>query len=275
MDLQAKKKLILPLIRAGSLEVCLAKTSQDIEEAQKLRYRIFYEEMGAPHLDTIPSLKEGRDSDAFDEICDHLLVKDHEKNQAIVGTYRLIRREVAQQHGSFYSATEYDIRILEQQLGEILEVGRSCIDINYRTRPTMQLLWQGIVTYMSLLDVSFLFGCASFSGTNPQDYAHALSYLYHFHLAPLDLCPVALPQHYVNMNRLPKDKIDLKLARHQLPPLIKGYLRVGCYVGDGAVVDSSFNTTDVCIVLKTDLLTKRYSNHYHRPLVSQGLDHVF
>lgn len=275
MILQAKKKPVMPFLRAGALEVCLAQTQQEIEAAQRLRYRIFYEEMGAQHLDSIPSLRERRDSDAFDAFCDHLIVKDHERNQEVIGTYRLIRREVARRQGGFYSASEYNINILEQQPSEILEVGRSCVDIGYRTRPTMNLLWRGIVSYMSLFDVSYLFGCASFPGRNPQVYAQALSYLYHYHLAPKDRCPTALSTRYVNMNMIAKEKIDLKLARHQLPPLIKGYLRAGCCVGDGAVVDFVFNTTDICIVLKTALLTTRYSNHYNRPLASQSRKNVF
>lgn len=221
----------------GSLEVCLAKTRQDIEAAQRLRYRIFYEEMGALHLENVLSLKDQLDSDAFDDVCDHLLVIDHDQNQAVVGTYRLIRREVAVAQGRFYSAAEYDIGILEQYPGEILEVGRSCIDANYRTRLAISLLWRGIAEYMAFFNISLMFGCAIFAGTNPQAYAHALSYLYHFHLAPKDRLPVALPTLYIDMNMIEKEAVDLRLAQRQLPPLIKGYIRAGCCVGDEAVLD--------------------------------------
>ena len=252
-------------ITTGPLQVRLAECAADIEAAQALRYRIFYEGMGARPAPEMA--RRRRDFDAFDDICDHLLVLDHERGsgaEAVVGTYRLIRREAALRHGKFYSATEYDIAPLVAHAGEILELGRSCVEPTYRPRPVIQLLWSGIAAYVLHYRIELLFGCASLPGIDPDAIAAPLSYLYHHNLAPPALRPRALPERYIEMNRLPVDAIDPARTLAALPPLIKGYLRVGGFVGDGAVVDEQFNTTDVCIVLPTELVTEKYSRHYVR-----------
>ncbi|NTU76461.1 MAG: GNAT family N-acetyltransferase [Alphaproteobacteria bacterium] len=259
----------------GNLEVRLATAAAEIDAAQDLRYRVFYEEMGAKP--TSAMVAKRRDFDALDEYCDHLLVLDHQRpeGERVVGTYRLIRRETAARFGSFYSATEYDITPLLQYPGEILELGRSCIDPAYRTSTVMQLLWRGVVAYMLRYDIKLMFGCASLPGTDPKEHALPLSYLYYHHLAPPALRAKALPERYVNMKLLPREafdpeqafssmKMDPRSGGNSLPPLIKGYLRVGAFVGDGAVIDEQFNTTDVCIIVKTDLITSRYLRHYER-----------
>jgi L-ornithine Nalpha-acyltransferase len=250
---------------SGPLQVRLAENVADIDAAQALRYRIFYEKMGARPL---PGMEQQRrDSDGFDQICDHLLVLDHSRGsgpEAVVGTYRLIRRAAAERFGTFYSAAEYDIGPLTAYPGEILELGRSCVDAGYRARPVMQLLWSGIATYVSHYDIALMFGCASLPGTDPEALTVPLSYLYYHHLAPPALRARALPERYVDMRRLDPGALDPMRNLAALPPLIKGYLRVGGFVGDGAVIDEQFNTTDVCIVVKTDLMTEKYSRHYER-----------
>ncbi|WP_114859386.1 GNAT family N-acetyltransferase [Azospirillum brasilense] len=253
-------------LRMGSLEVRLAESAAEIDWAQALRYRVFYEEMSA-----VPSpdmAARHRDFDDFDTICDHLLVIDHARGDgpdSVVGTYRLIRRPAAAKAGRFYSSDEYDIGRLLSYPGEILELGRSCVDAAYRTRgSSMQLLWRGIAAYVFHHDIAVMFGCASLPGTDPVAMAEPLAYLHHFHLAPEDLRPVALPERYVGMDLMPRDQVDPKRALTVLPPLIKGYLRLGGFIGDGAVIDHQFNTTDVSIVVKTDLITNKYSKHYER-----------
>jgi putative hemolysin len=234
-------------ISSGPLQVRLANCAADIDAAQALRYRIFYEKLGARPL---PGMEQQRrDSDAFDPICDHLLVLDHSRGSGL---------------GAFYSAAEYDIGPLISYPGEILELGRSCVDAGYRARPVMQLLWSGIATYVFHHDIAVMFGCASLPGTDPDPLAVPLSYLYHHHLAPPALRARALPERYVDMRRLNPGAIDPARTLAALPPLIKGYLRLGGFVGDGAVIDEQFNTTDVCIVVKTDLVTEKYSRHYER-----------
>ncbi len=252
-------------VRSGSLQVRLAETVADIDAAQALRYRVFYNEMGATPSAEMARLT--RDIDNFDGFCDHLLVFDHARGSgaaAVVGTYRLIRRSAAARHGSFYSAAEYDIAKIVAYPGEILELGRSCVDAAARNRPAMQLLWRGIAAYVFHYDIALMFGCASLPGTDPDALALPLSYLYHHHLAPPELRPVALAQRYVDMHRLAPDAVDPARALADLPPLIKGYLRLGGFVGEGAVIDRQFNTTDVSIVVKTDLVTDKYYRHYER-----------
>ncbi len=262
-------------LRVGSLEVRLASSAADIDAAQALRYSVFYDEMGARPTPEMQARK--RDFDIYDEHCDHLLVIDHTRKDKnpIVGTYRLIRREAAQASGGFYSRGEYDITPILEYPGEILELGRSCIDAEYRTGQVMQILWRGLSAYIFRYDVALMFGCASLPGTDPQAHALPLSYLYYHHLAPPALRPKALPDRYIDMRLLPKEafdpntafnsmRLDPRSGSNSLPPLIKGYIRVGGFVGDGAVIDPQFNTTDIFIIVKTDLMTSRYSRHYER-----------
>ncbi len=260
-------------LRAGNLGVRVAETAEEVDAAQALRFRVFYEEMGAhPDAETQAS---ARDRDAFDAVADHLLVIDHDLGEgpaSVVGTYRLIRREAARAAGGFYSAAEYDISPLMALPGPILELGRSCVDANHRTRGTLQLLWRGIAAYVFRHRIDVMFGCASLPGTDLDALAPALSYLHAHHLAPPALRPRALPERYVAMDRLPPTGLDIRGVLNDLPPLIKGYLRLGGFVGDGAVLDPQFNTTDVCIVVKTELITDKYSKHYERKLGNGAFD---
>jgi L-ornithine Nalpha-acyltransferase len=150
--------------------------------------------------------------------------------------------------------------------GRILELGRSCVDVAYRGRVVMQLLWRGIAAYVFHYQIDLMFGCASLHGTDPDALAADLTYLYYNHLAPPAVRPRALPNRYVDMRRMAPDLLDPKRVQAQLPPLIKGYLRLGGFVGDGAVIDRQFNTTDVAVVVKTDLVTDKYYRHYERQL---------
>ena len=250
---------------AGDFEVRLAQTPAEIDAAQALRYRVFYEEMAAK---ASPEMAlERRDFDEFDRVCDHLLVLDRRRGEGpegIVGTYRLIRREAALRAGRFYSAAEYDIQKMIDYPGEVLELGRSCVAKDARNTATMQMLWRGIALYCYHYDIKVMFGCASFPGTDPSQHAQAFSFLYHNHLAPPEIRARALPERYVDMNMMSPDSFDPRRAMSRVPPLIKGYLRLGGFVGDGAVIDGEFNSTDVFIVVKTELVTEKYIRHYER-----------
>ncbi len=252
-------------VRSNALHLRLAETEEEVAAAQALRYRIFCQEMSAKA--TAEMVAASRDFDAFDEYCDHMVVFDGARGagpEAIIGTYRLLRREAAQRCGRFYTAGEYDIANLVAFPGEVLELGRSCIEADHRNGGTMQLLWHGIAEYVLTHDVGLMFGCASLPGVEPEALAVPLSYLYHHHLAPPALRARALPERRVAMNVIPPQDISPRRALHMLPPLIKGYLRLGGFVGDGAVVDHDFGTTDVCVVVKTELVTDRYLRHYER-----------
>jgi len=257
-------------VRAGRLGVRLARSAGELDAALALRWRVFYAEMGAqPDAETA---RTQRDRDDFDAVADHLLVLDHNKGEgpeAVVGTYRLIRRPAAAKLGRFYSEGEYDVSRLLAFPGNVLELGRSCVDAEYRTRGTLQLLWRGIAAYVFRHDVQLMFGCASFHGTDLEELADPLTYLATTHLAPEAIRPRALPGRYVEMRRKDPAAVDTKAALAALPPLIKGYLRLGGFVGDGAVVDTQFNCTDVAVVVKSDLVTDRYYRHYERQAAPQ------
>lgn len=254
-----------PELRAGNLGVRLARNAAEIDAVQALRYRVFFEEMGA-RADAA-SAATRRDTDDFDAVADHLLVVDHDRGEgpeSVVGTYRLIRRAGAAKLGRWYSEAEYDVSRLVAHPGQILELGRSCVDVAYRSRGTLQLLWDAIAAYVFRHDIALMFGCASLPGTDLEALADQLTYLHAFHLAPEELRPRALPNRYVEMRRKDPDSINRKATLSALPPLIKGYLRLGGFVGDGAVLDEPFNTTDVAVVVKTDLVTRKYLQHYER-----------
>lgn len=257
-------------IRAGNLGVRVAESAAEVEAGQRLRYQVFVEEMGA--RPDAAAQASGLDIDEFDAVADHLQVFDHDRGEgasSVVGTYRLIRRSAAARVGRFYSAAEYDIAALVAFPGEILELGRSCVSTEYRTRGTLNLLWQGIAAYVTRHRCGIMFGCASLPGIDLDANAAQLSYLAQNHLAPPELRARAVPDRYVDMARLSAEEYDAKAALMALPPLIKGYLRLGGFVGDGAVLDEPFNTTDVCIVVKTDLVTQKYARHYERNMAPE------
>lgn len=250
-----------PIIQ-GSLEVRLAQNEEELLMAQRLRYQIFCEEMGASANQEVRTQK--RDFDQFDEACNHVLVFDHTRpeGEKVVGTYRILARKNMEKVGNFYTETEYDVSRIKAVSGEVMELGRSCVEVPYRTRPVIQLLWKGIGAYVTARDIKIMFGCASFNGTDPKTHQLALAYLHHFHLAPEEIRPTALPEYYAKMDLMAKDAIDARSAINAMPPLIKGYLRLGGMVGEGAVIDYSYNTTDVCIVVKTETLTDKYAKRY-------------
>lgn len=260
--------------RSNSLEVRLARNPIEVRYAQQLRYQVFYEEMSA--VPRAAARMTRRDADAFDAICDHLLVLDHavtdspklrrwRRKPRVVGTYRLLRQDVADRYGGFYSQGEFDLApmIARQPEGtRFLELGRSCVLKPYRNKPTIELLWKAILSYVALHKLDVMIGCASLEGTDPQALAMPLSYLYHAARAPEAWRAYAQPDRYVNMNMLSQDQIDPRAALRALPPLVKGYLRAGCYIGDGAVIDHQFGTIDVLITLPVRQISDRYAHRF-------------
>ena len=252
-------------LRGGNLGVRIATTADEIDAALALRYRVFYDERGA--VADAAAAASRRDRDVFDAVADHLLVVDHAIGpgpEGVIATYRLIRAQAAAGLGRFYSADEYDISPVVTFPGQGMELGRSCVHPAYRSRAAMQLLWRGIAAYVFLHRIDLMFGCASLPGTDPDAMATELTYLHAHHLAPAEVRPRALPHRYVEMRRLDPASLDPRRALAKLPPLIKGYLRLGGFVGDGAVIDAQFNTIDVAVVVKTDMVTDKYYRHYER-----------
>jgi putative hemolysin len=256
--------------RMGSLEVRLAQTAAEVRQAQKLRYHVFYQERSA-----IPNAAQqfaGRDVDAYDAVCDHVLVFDHATREAhslnnrptVVGTYRLLRQSLAEEFGGFYSTGEFDIDALitRHRALRFLELGRSCVLAPYRNKRTVELLWLGIWAYVLQNSLDVMIGCASLEGTDLEQLALPLSFLHHYARAPEAWRARALDERYVEMDRMSKEAIDPKQALRMLPPLIKGYLRLGAFIGDGAVIDYEFGTTDVLIVLPVAAIKQRYLEHF-------------
>jgi L-ornithine Nalpha-acyltransferase len=255
--------------RIGSLEVRLAHSAKEVKAAQRLRYEVFYEEMSAAA--DVKTLVSRRDSDSFDRLCDHLLVVDHGGSQSdvrprsrVVGTYRLLRQDVAERNFGFYTASEFDIQpLVAAHPGKrFLELGRSCVLAAYRNKRTVELLWHGIWTYVLHHRIDVMIGCASLEGTDPGRLALPLAFLHHHAGSDGPWRVRALPHRYVPMNRLAKEAVDPRAALHALPPLVKGYLRLGALIGDGAVVDHQFGTTDVLVVLPVERINMRYLGYF-------------
>jgi putative hemolysin len=251
----------------GKLEVSLTRDRREVKRLQKLRYKVFYEHRQAA-ADIVTRFTR-RDKDSFDGLCDHLMVVDHSARSLtgqspVVGTYRLLQQDVAEKHGGFYSAEEFDITsLLRRHAGlRFLELGRSCVLPPYRAKRTIELLWRGVWRYVQEQHVDVMIGRASLEGTDAVQLSRPLSFLHHFARAPEAWCCDARPFGRVEMNRIPKEEINVKAALDELPPLVKGYLRVGAFVGGGAVIDAKFNTTDVLIIMPVSAIRARYVRYF-------------
>lgn len=274
---QARSGFEQTLGQLGTLEARLAYKAYEVRSAQRLRYNVFYKEMSA--IPDTATLLARRDVDAFDTICDHLNVVDHNATRMVfgrsrpqvVGTYRLLRQEIAERHGGFYTQAEFDVASLIARHRELkfLELGRSCVLPPYRNKRTVELLWQGISNYVAQHRCDVLIGCASLEGTDPDKIAGQLSFLHHFARAPERWRATALRSRHIEMNRMRAEAIDKKAVLRALPPLVKGYLRLGAFIGDGAVIDYQFGTTDVLIVLPMERLSARYLDRFRPDIEAQ------
>ena len=232
--------------------------------AQRLRYDVFVDELGGDGdlVDHANRLER----DAFDPFYDHLILVDRSRSvdllNHVVGVYRLMRDDAAARAGGFYSETEYDLSVLKNSGRRLLELGRSCVHADFRGGKAMYYLWGGLADYVAQHDIEILFGVASFHGTDIADLTAPMSLLYHRHLAPIDLRVRASDAHYQSMNLIPENQIDRAAAMRATPALIKAYLRLGGFVGDGAFVDHAFNTTDVCLVMDTRQMNERQRDLY-------------
>ena len=249
--------------RIGSLQTRLARTITEVQAAQALRYDIFYGEMGG--TTNVDNLQNRRDEDRFDSHCDHLLVIDtkHDRQQ-IVGTYRMMMPSHAEQAGGFYTQSEFDLQPLFSSNADarVLELGRSCILPTYRNKRTMELLWHGTWAYAVARKIDIMFGCASFGGIDPNAISNALSWLgKNAAMKKQENCPAVVPDS-VALASFDSGDVDLREAMKIMPPLIKGYLRLGAQIGSHAVIDRLFGTIDVLVVLKVAQINPRYLAHY-------------
>ncbi len=255
-------------------ETRLAQGPQDIRAAQRLRYRVFVDELGGdgPLVDHAALLEADRHDPHFD----HLLLLDHNREgeedpenpgrrlPPVVGVYRLLPGSRMEAAGGFYSAAEYDLTPLLESGRELLELGRSCVHPDYRGGTAMLHLWNALADYVLGNGIEIMFGVASFHGTDIAPLRQPLSWLHAHHLAPADLRVRARPAHFQPMDLLPPEALDRHAAMAAMPALIRGYLRLGGHVGEGAYVDHAFNTTDICLVIDTARMNARKREFYTR-----------
>ena len=246
-EIEQRARLLRPA--RAKLHVTLATSASEILAAQKLRWRVFADELGA----VLPTRTPGVDQDFYDPYCEHLIVRD-EANGRIVGTYRILPPQAARKVGSYYSENEFDLTRLAHLRTRIVEVGRSCIDPDYRTGATIALLWAGLARYMRENGHEYLIGCASIGmhdgGHNAIGIYHALA----THLAPAEYR--VFPRH-----PLPLDRIAAT-ENPEIPPLIKGYMRAGAWVCGEPAWDPDFNTADLLLLLPMGRVDARYSKHF-------------
>ncbi|MCV6598638.1 MAG: GNAT family N-acetyltransferase [Mangrovicoccus sp.] len=239
-------------------ELRLAQGPADLRAAQRLRYEVFVAELGGdgPMVDHVARLEQDR----FDPFCDHLLLLDTNRPKSenqVIAAYRVMTAEGAAKAGQFYCADEYDLSALQKSGRKLLELGRSCLHAEYRGGAALYHLWNGLARYTMERDIEVLFGVASFHGTDVQALAEPLANLHHRFIAPEDLRVRTQSAHYQSMNLMPAAQIDRARAMRATPALIKGYLRLGGFVGDGAFVDHAFNTVDICLILDTQRMNPR------------------
>lgn len=251
----------MPDLAAQKFTLKLAMTDAEKMAAQRLRYDVFVTELGGDGemVDHARRLEHDR----FDPYFDHLILKD-ENTDKVVGLYRLLRDDQAATAGQYYSEDEYDLNVLKSGGRRLLELGRSCLHKDYRGGMAMYHLWNGLASYILEHEIEVLFGVASFHGTNPQLLAHPLSFLHQGHLAPKELRVRARNSHFTSMDIVPPATLDRRRAVRETPALIKAYLRLGGYVGEGAFVDHAFNTTDVCLVMDTARINEKQADLYRR-----------
>lgn len=260
-------------VDAGRFTVRLARNAEEVAAAQRLRFRVFVEEMGASA--SPEDMADRRERDRYDPHFDHLLLIDNECvhpdiELGVVGVYRLMRGSRARAGIGFYGEQEYDLRLLLDYPKETLELGRSCVDASVRGGSGMHLLWTGLGRYVDEHSVAILFGVASFHGSDPAPLAQALSYLHHNHLAPPDLRVRAVAHNFTAMDILPPEEVERVEALRQIPALIKAYIRLGGFVGEGAYIDREFNTVDVCLIMDTARMVHRYRSFYSKQVFEDG-----
>lgn len=244
----------------------LAGDVRDLRAAQRLRYRVFVEELGGsgPLVDHVDRLER----DAFDPYFDHLLLIDPRRDadalEDVVGVYRLLPSDRLALSGRFYSEDEYDLAPLKASGRRLLELGRSCVHPDYRGGTAMFHLWNALADYVLERGIEVMFGAASFHGTDIAALAQPLAYLHHHHLAPVALRVQARADHFQTMALVAHENLDRKAAMAGTPALIKAYLRLGGFVGEGAWVDHAFNTTDVCLVMDTQKMSAKHRAFYVR-----------
>jgi putative hemolysin len=232
------------------LQITWASNSSEIKEAQRLRYKVFAEEMGA----NLAASSEGLDVDEFDAYCDHLLIRDQETLK-VVGTYRVLPPHKAQEIGRLYSDSEFDLTRLNHLRPKMVELGRSCVHADYRSGAVIMALWSGLAQYMQKHGYEIMLGCASIP---MGDGGHFAASLYNS-LSNDQMAPVE--NHAFPKLPLPLDKLNGGLEVEP-PPLIKGYLKLGAKICSAPAWDPDFNTADLLTMMRLSDINPRYAKHF-------------
>ena len=239
---------------SNNFEVRLTRNQEELDEVFKLRYKdllLYYNSSNTN--------ENGQFKDEYDDYCDHLIVIDLTNNE-IVGTYRLVKKEHIKIHGKFVTEYEYDISKIKQY--EVLELGRAVVKEEYRNGSVIMLLWRGLTKYALANNIKYMFGTGSFQGINPEDYKHALSYIYYNHLSDEKVRVKTAHGPNSKLNLLKEEEIDPILAKKQIPPLIKGYIKIGATFGEDAFLDVPFNSLDVFVLLDIDTVDYKYIQRF-------------
>ncbi|WP_375552175.1 MULTISPECIES: GNAT family N-acetyltransferase [Rhodophyticola] len=252
----------------GHFELRLAQDAADMRAAQRLRYEVFVAELGGDGA--LVDHEARLERDRFDPHFDHLLLLDHRRppDDKVVGVYRVMRSDQARAAGQFYSEDEYDLDPLKSSGRRLLELGRSCVHREYRGGTALMHLWNGLAAYVADHGIEVMFGVASFHGTDPAPLAQPLSFLHHRHLAPAELRVRAREAAFQRMDLMAAADLDRPAATREIPALIKAYLRLGGFVGEGAFIDRPFNCIDICLVLDTGRMSARHRDIYTRGAVA-------
>ena len=262
------------LAHAGALEARLAATGKEVRRAQGLRYRIFFEEGGAIPNPAVRLTR--RDLCRFDSICDHLVVVDRaaparDGSPSVVGVYQLLRQDVAERNFGFYSAREFEVeRLIARRPGaRLLEVGRACVAETHRGRRVLELLWRGLWAYARHHAIDAMIGCASLPGADPRAHAAAIGWLSagggdpSWRVAPRSERRFTLGD---DGHRRDDDGaqggLDARALARRLPPLVKGYWRLGATFSPVPSVDAAFGATDVFVALPLRDVEARYLKHF-------------
>jgi putative hemolysin len=254
-------------IKVRDFEVRLTRNKEERRMVRQLRYDVFVAEEGATPTDEQKELHE--EFDEFDKFAEYMAVFHNDK---IVGAYRIIDKKAADKMGGFYTETEFNISKIKKASDNIAEMSRACVAAEYRENAlVMRMLWAGLSEYVLRRRIAVLFGVASWVGQKPVESAQAISYLYYNYLSPLRLRARVIPERFADgvdqrmakMNILPRAFVDEELARKQMTPLIKGYLRMGATFGQGVFIDKPFNTYDVFVMLQTKNMDAAYQKHFY------------
>ena len=257
-------------MKKRQLEVYLARTEAEIDSALSLRYEIFNQELNEGLYESSSNQK---DRDAYDEHCEHLIVVDKDKDDKVVGTYRLLQGKSAAGGIGFYSETEFNLTSLYSLSDNIMEIGRSCVHRDYRDGSVISMLWQGLADCIIQYNIRYLMGCASLHTTDGKKVSEIYAYLREKDFLAEECFHVEPRQGFILEDFDPDYRIqNLKETAKRIPTIIKGYMRVGAKICGLPALDSSFGTVDVFVLFDAEKISARYNKKFlNKKIISESI----